>query len=274
MTLLRLVHPFPSLLDGLVTTILALVVGGSVPTAVRLGLSMVALQAAIGALNDLVDAPTDAISKPRKPIPAGLVAPTVARLVVVVGVAAGLLLAALSGLPTVVVGLLILASGFSYDLAFKGTALSWLPFALGLPLLPVFAVVGATGMLPGWLAVLVPIAALAGAGLAMSNGLADAERDASAGVRSVAVALGPRRAWAVHLAVLGTALALALVSLLVLGGSAVAVIATLGGGLVVLAGAGLASAASAGRRERGWELEAIGVGLVGAAWVAGATAVV
>ena len=46
---------------------------GDVPTAVRLGVSMTALQASIGILNDVVDAPRDAGRKPSKPIPAGLV---------------------------------------------------------------------------------------------------------------------------------------------------------------------------------------------------------
>ena len=44
---------------------------------------MTAFQFAIGALNDLVDAPVDRIGKPDKPIPAGLVAPTAVRGIVV-----------------------------------------------------------------------------------------------------------------------------------------------------------------------------------------------
>ena len=39
----------------------------------------------------------------------------------------------------------VLAIGYGYDLRFKGTAWSWLPFAVGIPLLPVFGWVGATG---------------------------------------------------------------------------------------------------------------------------------
>ena len=65
----RLTHPFPSLLDGLVAAAAAAAAGGDPGTAVRLGVSMVLLQASVGALNDLVDAPSDAGRKPGKPIP-------------------------------------------------------------------------------------------------------------------------------------------------------------------------------------------------------------
>src|SRR6476660_3407010 len=69
----RLTHPFPSLLDGLVVAAVATVAGADAPTAVRLGIAMTALQASIGSLNDVVDAPRDAGHKPGKPISAGLV---------------------------------------------------------------------------------------------------------------------------------------------------------------------------------------------------------
>ena len=52
----------------------------------------------------------------------------------------------------------VLAIGYGYDLAFKGTAWSWLPFAVGIPLLPVFGWLGATGGLPASFAVLLPVA--------------------------------------------------------------------------------------------------------------------
>ena len=43
--------------------------GADPAVAARLGVSMTALQASIGALNDLVDAPSDRGRKPGKPIP-------------------------------------------------------------------------------------------------------------------------------------------------------------------------------------------------------------
>src|SRR6478752_9445099 len=53
----RLTHPFPSLLDGLVVAAVALIAGAHAGTAVALGVSMTALQVSIGTLNDIVDAP-------------------------------------------------------------------------------------------------------------------------------------------------------------------------------------------------------------------------
>ena len=59
--LIRLVHPFPILLDGVATGAVAILAGGDYWIAVRLGLAMLALQASIGALNDLLDAPLDGV---------------------------------------------------------------------------------------------------------------------------------------------------------------------------------------------------------------------
>ena len=111
---------------------------------------MVALQASIGTLNDLVDAPRDAGHKPGKPIPAGLVpGPGGTGHGRRRRRASGSPCRVPSGGPAVALAVLVLAIGYGYDLVFKGTAWSWLPFAVGIPLLPVFGWYGATGTLPG-----------------------------------------------------------------------------------------------------------------------------
>ena len=162
--------------------------------ATTLGLGMTALQFGIGAVNDLVDVARDARSKPGKPIPSGLVDPGVARVVAAAAFAVGLLLSALAGPPTLLIAVLVAGIGLAYDLVLKGTRWSWVGFAVGIPLLPVYAWLGATGSLPLAFAVLVPAAVASGAGLALANGLADAERDRSAGVDSVVGSLGAARA--------------------------------------------------------------------------------
>jgi len=182
-------------LDGVVVAGVALVAGGSVPTASRLGVSMAALQFAIGALNDLVDAPADVGRIPPKPIPAGIVGIALARGIVVLAAAIGLLLAVPSGEATLLVAVLVLLVGGVYDLVAKGTPWSWLPFAVGIPLLPVYGWLGVTGELPDFFAVLLPMAVLAGAGLAVTNARVDLETDRAAGTRSVATALGDERSW-------------------------------------------------------------------------------
>lgn len=243
--------------------------GAESAVAIRLGLAMTALQVSIGALNDLVDAPRDIGRVPPKPIPAGLVTPAAARAVVLGGAVAGVALAVPSGPATVVLSGVVLAIGYAYDRFFKGTAWSWVPFAVGIPLLPVFAWVGATGGVPGSFAILLPTAFVAGAGLAVANARADVERDASVGVDSVALRLGPDKAWVINAVLLGAVVVVALVTLG--GGSAAGSwLAPVGAGLVIGLGVVVGRRGGASRRERAWELEAIGVGLLAAAWLAGA----
>ena len=203
-----------------------------------------------------------------KPIP-GLVSPAAARAVVVSGAVVGLALAIPFGPGTVALSGVVLAIGYAYDLGFKGTAWSWVPFAVGIPLLPLFAWLGATGGVPDSFAIVLPTAFVAGAGLAVANARADVERDASVGVDSVALRLGPGRAWAVNAALLSAVIVAAVVTL-GRGSSAGAWLALVGAGVVIGLGASVGRRGDATRRERAWELEAIGVGLLAAAWLAGA----
>lgn len=247
----------------------ALLAGAESAVAIRLGLSMTALQVSIGAFNDLVDAPRDVGRIPPKPIPDGLVTPAAARAVVLGGAVVGVALAVPSGPATVVLSGVVLLIGYAYDLRFKGTAWSWVPFAVGIPLLPVFAWLGATGGLPGSFAILLPTAFVAGAGLAIANARADVERDESVGVDSVALRLGSDRAWSVNAVLLGAVVVAALLTLG--GGSTVGGWLALVGAFVVIGlGVLIGRRGDASRRERAWELEAIGVGLLAAAWLAGA----
>jgi 4-hydroxybenzoate polyprenyltransferase len=273
--LARLAHPFPSLLNALVTAAIASIAGAAPEVALRLGGSMLALQASIGALNDALDAGIDSGRKPGKPIPRGLATSTEATGIAVLALVAGLALSAPSGLPTLLVALAGVGCGYAYDVGLGRTALSWLPLVVALPLLPIHAWLGATGSLPPGLATLAPAAILAGASLAIANGIVDAERDLAGGRPTIVVRLGRSRAWLVHGAL---AVGLASVAVVgaprggttpVLGGLAVGEIAIgLGLGLVAV-GAAVLRRPEAGLRERGWELEAIGVGLVGVGWLVG-----
>ena len=267
----RLVHPFPSILDGIVVALVAMVAGGGVPVAIVLGLSMTLLQFAIGTVNDLVDAPRDAGHKPGKPIPAGLVTVRAARAIAGVSAAGGLLLALVGGPWLVALALVVLAIGLGYDLWAKGTTLSWLPFALGIPLLPVFGWYGATGTLPGLFLVLVPAAANAGTALAVSNALVDMERDEAAGTRSIALALGAGRAGWLVVALNLVVAVLALSTAIVLGAPTGWVVAILLAALAPVGGSvlGLVAAGRQGTswRELAWEIQAIGTGLLAVAWL-------
>ena len=120
---------------------------------------MTALQASIGSLNDLVDAPADAGRKPGKPIPAGLVsARDGARSWSSPRPSSGSSSARRPGACDVALAAVVLAIGLRLRPRFKGTAWSWVPFAVGIPLLPVFGWLGAAGQPAGLFVVLVPVA--------------------------------------------------------------------------------------------------------------------
>jgi 4-hydroxybenzoate polyprenyltransferase len=279
--LIRLSHPFPSLLNAVATGAIALLAGADWLTTVRLGASMLCLQASIGAVNDLADVEVDRLGKPAKPVATGLIARRTAWIWAAGAVALGLALALPSGSAATLVAAAGVALGYAYDLRLSRTALSWLPLALALPLLPVFAWLGASGDVPQDLLLLVPIAAVAGAGLLIGNGLVDVERDARAGRSTLEVRLGRRGAWLLNVVVLSVAVALAfLLAPQVAGfgppeGGLAAVAWQLrsfgfsAGAFAIALGAGLLNAAQAGIRERGWELEAVGTALVGVGWLAG-----
>src|SRR5687768_6124886 len=163
---------------------------------------MLAIQVAIGALNDWVDRDRDDLEKPGKPIPSGLASAGQALALAVVAGAAGLGLSAVSGLATGLAAAAALALGFAYDLRLSRTAWSWLPLALALPVVPIHAWLGATGSVPPGLLALAPAGLGAGAALALANGLVDVERDARSARPAAAVALGSRRAWWVHAGIL------------------------------------------------------------------------
>lgn len=267
--LVRLGHPFPSLLDGIVTAVLASVAGADRSRAAFLGLAMVSLQVSIGALNDVLDVERDRGRKPGKPMPAGLVGRSSALAVIAAGLILGLGLSALAGPAVLVVALVGTGVGWAYDIRLKTTGWAWLPFAVGLPLLPIFAWVGATGRIPAAFGLLLPLAVVAGAGVALLNGLADIDRDRAAGVTTPVVRLGAQRARRLS----GTLLALvgigALGSLATVGAEPWAWLATIVGLSLVVTGLVLAGSSSGARRERGWEAGTIGLGLVAAGWVLG-----
>jgi 4-hydroxybenzoate polyprenyltransferase len=257
-------------LDGLVVAAVALIAGADVALAARLGVSMTALQASIGALNDVVDADQDAERTHDKPIPAGLITADGGRVVVVVAAAVGLVLAAISGTGLLILAGLVLVVGFAYDLVAKGTAWSWVPFAVGIPILPVYGWYGATGGLADWFAVLLPAAVLAGTALAIANALADVERDRTAGTGSIAVRLGEERSWAVHVACWAVVIVLAIGWLVARGEEPwpAGIVLVLAASSVIAVGVGLGRRADAHRRERAWEVEAVGAGLLAVAWLA------
>jgi len=259
----RLVHPFPSAMDATVTAALAAIAGAGLGRVALLAAAMLALQFSIGAWNDTLDADADrAAGRETKPVARGLVSRRAAtRVAIGLGIA-GLGMAAVAGLAPLGVAVAGYACGVMYDIALKRTAWSWLPYAVGIPLIPVFAWVGSTGRLPGALLVLVGMAIPAGAALAISNALGDAALDARGGVETVAGLLGPRRAMTIVAAFDGAVAIVALATSLAAGGGRGAIIALAGSGVLA---SGILLAAT-GRPTRGWEAQAIGLAIIATGW--------
>jgi 4-hydroxybenzoate polyprenyltransferase len=245
----------------------AAIAGADLARIALLASSMLCLQLGIGAANDWADAAADATARPTKPIPAGLVRRPVAAAIAVGAGAVGLVLAALAGLPPLVVACVGLATGLAYDLHLKRTRWSWLPFAVGIPLLPVFAWVGATGTLPVAFAVLVPIAMIAGAALAVANAVADVEADRSAGTTTVATSLGLARARVIGMVLQGLAVVTALASAALLGGDPAWVAVAAAGSIAVLVGLMLGWSDRSTTRRHGWEVQAMGLAMVATGWL-------
>jgi len=228
---------------------------------------MTAIQAGIGALNDLADAERDA-GRSDKPIPAGEVGPTLARGVAIGGIASGLFLSAASGPAVLAVAAAGAASGVAYDLRGKTTPWAPVAYALGLPLLPLYAWSGGGGGLPPAATSLLPAATLAGLGLSLSNALVDPDADRRAGARTPAVALGPRRAWWLAAASFAGVGAFAVVGGARSGARGPGLVVAAAGGGLLAAGLGLARGRRPVTRERGWELQAIGTAGLATGWLA------
>jgi 4-hydroxybenzoate polyprenyltransferase len=228
---------------------------------------MTLLQLAIGTVNDVVDAPSDTGRKPGKPIPAGRVDPDVARSAAIGLVLAGTLLAATVSPTLAILSLVVVAIGLWYDLRLKGTPWSWLPFAVGIPILPVFGWLGATGTLEPAFAILVPAAVAGGAALAISNSLVDVERDVDAGRSSVAAELGPIRAAGIATALVAGVGAAATATAWLAGAAALELVGLLGAGAVALVAAAIAPGRAPADREWAWRVEAIALGVMAVLWL-------
>jgi 4-hydroxybenzoate polyprenyltransferase len=154
---------------------------------------MLLSQLAIGWTNDYVDRGSDALHQPAKPVPSGLVPagrlPWAIVLVLLASLAAGGVL----GLVPLLCLAIGTAAGLAYDLVFKDTRLSWLPFVVAFAVLPPF-VWSALDVFRDEFLWLYPIALPLTIAVHVANTLPDLKSDTAAGRGSIAVALGRRRA--------------------------------------------------------------------------------
>ena len=268
----RLIHPFPTVLNAVAVVPLALVAARGSPGAgvlLRLALTMLAAQSAIGIVNDVVDRNLDAATKPWKPIPSGAVPLPLARWLGAAAVAAALGLGATLGPAAWALSTAGMGVGLAYDLWLKRSSLSGLTYAVALPLAPLWVWTALDRFTPALLWV-VPIGLVLGAALQVANALPDMDDDAAHGVRGTAQRLGRRGAlavaWGGYLA--GVLLALGLG--LALGHDPRLLIPGVAASLLLL---GVSVLAYVRRPDRpalqlGWSLLAPGAGVLAVAWLA------
>jgi 4-hydroxybenzoate polyprenyltransferase len=193
--LLRATHLFPNIMMALATLLFGFIAANGRPDPLvlaRTWLVVMSGHAAVGLLNDYLDRERDAIAQPDKPIPAGLVS---ARLVL--NLVIGLLALKLVLLLTLAPGPALLAfamttSGLLYDLLYKDSYLSWVPYLLSFPTYVLF-VWAAMGRFDPILLWIYPPALLLTVGLNLANALPDIETDlAQHASRGLAHRLGLR----------------------------------------------------------------------------------
>ncbi len=189
-------HPLPTAAMTLGLTLAAALSGRSAGQCALVAATVLTGQLSVGWLNDLVDAERDRRTGRRdKPVAQGLVG---TRTVTVAAAVAMLLVVPLSlanGTLSGLAHLAAVASAWTYDLYFKRTALSWLPYAVSFGLLPAFLSYGGLGLGahggPPTVAMTV-LAALLGVGIHFLNALPDAAQDEATGVRHLPLLVARR----------------------------------------------------------------------------------
>jgi 4-hydroxybenzoate polyprenyltransferase len=273
---LRVIHPFPTMLNVVATAGLAFVAARGMPPGgvlARMLAMMFCAQAAIGVANDYYDRALDAGAKPWKPVAAGLVPPAAAVVLGLALIAVTVVLAATLGVAGFLLALLGLACGLAYDARLKRTAFSAVPYMIAIPTLPlwVWATLGEWQAALWWL---LPVGALIGLALHLQNTIADIDDDVAHGVRGLAHRLGAVRSMRLGWAAFGAALAITVAIIPAVGydlrwyaPAAIIAAVCLGASIV-----GYSVRRSAFALQLGFGLLGIGSAVLAAGWLAAVTA--
>jgi 4-hydroxybenzoate polyprenyltransferase len=254
--LLRLTHPLPTLLNAVAAAALATVAGAPSNVAAQVALTMLGVHTFIGATNDYIDRHRDE-GRSDKPLARGQLPPRAALLMAAAGLTTGLTAAAQVSALTLVLAVLGAFVGFTYNVWMKHTALSWLPFAVGVSIIPAFAWSTVSSEIPAPILTLSLVALPGGAALALQNSLADRALDAERGMRSAAVRLGEARA----LGALVALHAVAFAALLLTAPSSTSPLPLFIAGLLLLVGTAGSATRSRWVRQRAWEICAAALAL-------------
>ena len=238
-SLARSCHPGPVVVVTVVATLLAVAVGAGATT-LLVSLAFFTGQLSIGWSNDWLDAERDtAVGRRDKPVAIGAVSAATVQQAALLAAAATVVASFMLGLRAGLAHLTGVAGAWAYNAGLKGTAWSWVPYAIFFGLLPAVVTLSLPGQPwpPGWM---IATGALLGVGAHLVNVLPDLEDDRSTGVRGWPHRLGRMRAGVLAPVILVVASCLVLIgragrvgdgAWLVLG--VVAVAAALGAGAAV-----------------------------------------
>jgi len=185
-------HPGPTLVVTALALALGIAVGLEPWRLALLTLSVFAGQVSIGLSNDAIDAPRDRIvGRTDKPIARGDVTERLAWVCALGAVVAALVLAAPLGFGMLAAHAVFLASAWAYNAGLKATVFSIVPFLVSFGIFPSLATLAlpdprvAAGW--GWIA-----GAALGAAVHLTNVLPDLEDDKRTGVRGLPHRIGAR----------------------------------------------------------------------------------
>ncbi|MET7303693.1 UbiA family prenyltransferase [Embleya sp. NPDC005575] len=191
--LLLACHPVPTVAVTALVTALAAAAGRDAEGCALVGAAVLSGQLSVGWCNDAVDAARDrAAARTGKPVVAGRVGAERVALAARVALVACVPLSYASGPAAGTAHLVGVGAAWAYDLGAKGTAWSWVPYAVGFGSLPAFVAFGLPGRpAPTWW--IVAAAALLGCGAHLADALPDLDADCVSGVRGLPHRLGPAR---------------------------------------------------------------------------------
>ncbi|MGA8986685.1 UbiA family prenyltransferase [Aeromicrobium sp.] len=190
--LIRASHPEPGIAVSLLAMILAVTWEASGGTTALIGVAAMTGQLTVGWSNDLIDRDRDQRSNRRdKPLATGVLQPALVRGATALSLAATVGASLSLGVRPGLLHLTLVATGWAYNLGFKRTVLSWLPYAVcfgGLPVVVSLAAREVAG--PEWTII---AGALLGTGAHLVNAVPDLEDDRRTGVVGLPHRLGARR---------------------------------------------------------------------------------
>ena len=209
--LVRASHPGPTAVVTAIAVLLGERFGLTIGELALVGITVLVGQLSIGWSNDWLDSSRDlAAGRSDKPVATGKVTEATARSAALVSGAATIPLSLLPGWRPGLCHLLLVASGWGYNLGLKRTVWSPIPYFIGFGALPAYvALVG--GAEPGWW--MVAAGGLLGVSAHFANAAPDIEADRELGVLGVPQRVGVRGSLVVSLVVLTVAGLLAVLQL-------------------------------------------------------------